>query len=92
MGVVIELGTIERAAVKGHRVDFAFVTAKRKYTSDSIVRGIRLDYQMKCRVKMTKAGCSGECSFEQGKRFLAGVRPIPRHVLARKASKRDCHI
>ena len=92
MGVVIELGTIEHAAVKGHGVDFTFVTAKRKYTSDSIVGGVRLDYRMKRRVKMTKAGCSGEHSFEQGKRFLAGVCPIPRHVLARKASKRDHHI
>ena len=39
-----------------------------------------------------KAGCSGEHSFEQGKHFLAGIRPIPRHVLAHKVSKRDHHI
>ena len=47
---------------------------------------------MKHQVKMMKAGCSGEHLFEQGKCFLAGVCPIPRHVLACKASKRDHHI
>ena len=41
---------------------------------------------------MPEAQCSSEGPFEQSEHFLAGICPIPGHVLACETSKRDCHV
>ena len=88
MGVVIKLGTVERIVIEGNGLYLALVIAKRNYTSDCVVGA---DDGMQCRVKMPEARHSSEGLFEQSERFLAGVCPIPGHVLACETSKRDRH-
>ena len=92
MRVVIQLGASKSLAVEGDWVNVAVIVVKRKYPGDRIIGGVSLNDRIQCQVEMSKNGSRRKSSLEEGKGLLAGGRPIPRHILARKAGEGHRHV
>jgi len=93
VSVVTKLGTTGSAAIKGDRVNTTIPRARRKDSSDGVVGGVRFyDWRQGWIEMMQDRSSSRDCSLQECKLFLTSIRPISKHILARKTRKGNRHV
>src|SRR6202045_5012910 len=78
--------------MKGDRVDFAVTCDRGEDRCDSVVQGIRFDYQRSSGDEVGEDWSGGESGFQGVERGLTVIRPEPRNVFSGEAGHRSDYI
>src|ERR1700730_17037468 len=92
VSVIIQFRDAQGAGMKGDRVDLAITCDRREDRCDSVVRGIRFDYQRSSGDEVGEDWSRGESGFQGVERGLTVIRPEPRNVLLGEAGHRSDNI
>src|SRR3984893_14828226 len=92
VSVVIQFGDAQGAGMKGDRVDFAVSCGRGEDRCDSIVRGVRFDYQRSSGDEVGEDWSGGEGGFQGVEHGLTVIRPKPRNVFSGEAGHRSDYI
>src|ERR1700731_2602396 len=92
VSVIIQFRDAQGAGMKGDRVDLTVTCDCREDRCDSVVRGVRFDYQQSSGDEVGEDRSRRESGFQGVERGLAVVRPEPRNVFSGEAGHQSDNI